>query len=219
MRRRLMTAALVTVLALPACGRGEKPAAKPTPRAATAQEVADSLLTQDDLPDGWRVAPSSDDGDDDEAIGCKALDVLAKKDEADDDVEAEREFERSKKGPFLSVSNTTMATNDEVSVDLDEVRKAAQKCSSFATKIEGRPVRVTIATPTGKVLGDETLRLVLKVKYEGVTVLTLRSVLVRVRNHGLDVTTMRAAGQRELDDAEFEDLVELAVDKASRTLP
>lgn len=231
MRRLVTTLALFVMLAA-GCGgdggngNGGGTAAGGGAEAETGEQraAAELLLTVEDLPTGWTVAPDDGEegGEDDSADEfCKGLDIT--KSEVEPSSEAEADFQGGQTGPFAS-QLVAVYDGDKAEQAFDELVSALEDCKEVETADEDGTFTGSLTPVSFPTLGDETHAVRLtgtaKVTEEGETFeLSMSGDFVFVRDG--DVMTgifqfafdFGALGGGELDSSITEDLATKAAAK------
>ena len=136
--------------------------------APTEAEAKAAVLTTSDLPSGWEVDDSTDDGGDDDDNPCPAFDKL---DEVKPAAEAEASFAKAETGPF--VEHTVEIYADEATAQrvMQLADEAVRACNTFTQTDEDLgSVRGTFALGTNPNLGDQSMAAAMNASAEGVQI-------------------------------------------------
>ncbi|MFG3257934.1 hypothetical protein [Streptomyces sp. NPDC048172] len=177
----LRTPAALAVLALAltaGCGDGSSssgdssssspsPSSSPSSSALSKTELKKALLTKEDFPSGWSA---TDLGASDKAGGlgadnkeCQGLLDTLSGDKAH--AEADRDFQKSDSGPFVS-NGVASYEKGGAKKALRDFKRLSSRCEGFTSKDGGGSVTFTVAPMTLPAFGDESgaLRLTGKAK-------------------------------------------------------
>lgn len=177
MNKAIACMAALLGLITAACGDGSGNSADTTTTTAatttsrpapTEAEAKAAVLTTSDLPAGWEVDDSTDDGGDDDDGPCPAFDKL---DEVKPAAEAEASFARAETGPF--VEHTVEIYADEATAErvMQLADEAVRACNTFTQNDEDLgTMRGSFALGTNPNLGDQSLAAAMTATAEGVDI-------------------------------------------------
>ena len=209
-----------------ACGSSKdeaKPAASPSAKVPTAEELKPGLLVLSDMPTGYSAGEqkttSTPEPNDTSSVqaGTAECDRLFNEFDSGGNGQAEvsAEFKKAATGPFVKQALKSYRDAAELQRDMGQISEAVEKCGEFTVKESDGEAKVEIDNASFPKLGDETAAFKLQATVtSGGRKVVLGGYLVAVRV-GNVVSTVISFGLPTVDAAETEQITRKAVDKVT----